>query len=368
MRIRDFKLERYFAKHEFNSPYLLCCSDCESLTIQELFQLAPEAKQDLLDLNLCYTESLGHPALRREISKLYDDVTPDQVLVFSGAEEAIFAFMNVFLEDGDHAAVQFPAYQSLFEIADSLRATVSRIELKFEDSWEFSLKRLEREITYRTKLLVINFPHNPTGSFPDLETYQQISRLAQDKGIFIFSDEVYKFLELGDRAPLPSMVDINPASASLNVMSKSFGLAGLRIGWLVCKDSELLARVAAFKDYTTICNSGPSEILAIHALRKKVKLINRNKKIIAENLRLLEEFMDDFAHKFMWVKPEAGPITLIKYLGREGASEFCQRLLEEKGVLLLPSSLYEIEDKFFRIGYGRKDFALGLEKLREFVQ
>lgn len=368
MKINDFKLERYFALHEFSSPYLLCCSDCESMTVNELYSMAPETENKLKNLSLSYSESLGHPELRYEISKLYQNISPDEVLVFSGAEEAIFSFMNVFLENGDHCAVQFPAYQSLFELANSIKTDVSLVDLKFEHGWKYSIAELEKEITYRTKLIVINFPHNPTGSFPDLDTYLKIKDIAKKTGVYIFSDEVYRFLEYGALEPLPSMCDIYENSVSLNVMSKSFGLAGLRIGWIASHDKNLLNRLAAFKDYTTICNSAPSEILAIAALKNKKTIIDRNKKIIAENLDLLDSFMADHTHLFQWVRPKAGPITMIKYLGKEGATEFCRKALKARGILLLPSTLYDIGDSFFRVGFGRKNFGEGLAALREYVQ
>src|SRR3989344_6528353 len=199
MKINDFKLERYFAKHEFKAPYLLCCSDCESLTVKDLLELEGNSEKDLSKLNLGYTESQGSLILRKEISKLYENMAPEEILVFAGAEEGIFAFMNVVLEKGDHVIVQFPAYQSLFEIAISIGCEVTKWAIEDKNNWELDINFLKDNIKKNTKAIIINSPHNPTGYQISKEKFHQILDIAKNNNLVVLSDEVYRFSEYDEK-------------------------------------------------------------------------------------------------------------------------------------------------------------------------
>ena len=198
MKLSKFKLERYFAKYEFETPYLLSSSDCESFTIEELLSFNPQSISDFHSLKLGYTESLGDPDLRSEISKLYETISMKDIIVFSGAEEGIFSFMNSLLSEGDEIIVQFPGYQSLFEVANSIGAMVIRWEMDESSDWNLNLKFLETNISIRTKAIVINNPHNPTGSLISKELYLNIIQIAKKHNLFLFSDEVYRFTEFDE--------------------------------------------------------------------------------------------------------------------------------------------------------------------------
>lgn len=367
MKIKTFKLEEFFAKYEFNVEYLLCSSDCESFSVKELLELESGALEELNKLRLGYTESLGHPILRKEISRLYEEIEKENIIVFSGAEEGIFVYMNVLLNKGDHIIVQFPAYQSLFEIANAIGCEVTKWEMTDKNDWELDLEFLESNIRKNTKCIVINFPHNPTGYLISKEKYKKIIEIAQQNDIYIFSDEVYRFLEYNQNDRLPPMCDLYNNGVSLGVMSKSYGLAGLRIGWIASKDHSLLKKIASFKNYTTICNSALSEFFAMLALRNKWFILNRNLKIIQKNLDLLDNFFKKYQNLFQWVKPKAGSIAFPKFVGNGSIDRFCMDLLKSKGVLLMPSSNYEYGDKRFRIGFGRKNMPEALLKLEEFI-
>ena len=274
MRIEDFELERFFARYEFAVRHLLCASDVQGWPMADLLALADAESAGLWrDLRLGYTEPLGHPLLRREIASLYETVTEDEVLVFSGAEEAIFVLANVLLGPGDHAIVTWPAYQSLHEVARFTGAEVTLHELRAEDGWAIDLDRLRGELRPATKLIVVNVPHNPTGAMPDAATFGALVDLAADAGATLLVDEVYRFLERDPLDRLPAGVDAGPHVVSLGVMSKSFALAGLRIGWLATHDPALLDAAARFKDYTTICASAPAEVLSLIALRARDEVL-----------------------------------------------------------------------------------------------
>ncbi len=368
MRIKDFKLEEYFAKYEFNVKYSLCSSDCESFSVDELLTLERESLDYLKDVRLGYTESLGNPILRDIISQLYSKINAEEVIVFSGAEEAIFVFMNVLLNKEDHIIVQYPAYQSLYEIANAIGCKVTKWLMDDKDQWELDLQFLESNITPSTKCIVVNFPHNPTGYLPTKDFYKNLINMAKKNNIFILSDEVYKFLEYNEAKRLPSACDLYEKGISIGVMSKSYGLAGLRIGWLATKDEALFKKIASYKNYTTICNSALSEFFAILALRNGKEILNRNLEIINNNLILLDDFFNKYEKIFTWIKPKAGSIAFPRILIEDNVEDFCLDLLKEKSVLLMPSTNYDYGDRHFRIGFGRKNMREALEKLEEYLK
>jgi aspartate/methionine/tyrosine aminotransferase len=186
MQLTPFKLERFFARYEFNAKYLLCSSDCESLSVGELLAYEPGAEEVLKRHWLGYTESTGAPSLRKEISRIYSSIQPEQVLVHNGAEEAIFLFMHATLRPGDHIIVHWPSYQSLFEIARSIGCEVTYWEARLENKWELDLDELRRNLRNNTRAIIVNTPHNPTGFLMSKEDYRALNALAQEKGILLF--------------------------------------------------------------------------------------------------------------------------------------------------------------------------------------
>jgi aspartate/methionine/tyrosine aminotransferase len=368
MPIAEFELERFFARHEFAVRYLLCASDVEGWRMDELLALADDETRTLWDnLTLGYTEAPGHPLLRAEIASLYDTIAPDEVLTFSGAEEAIYVAANVLLEPGDHAIVTWPAYQSLHEVARAAGADVTLHELRASEGWAIDVDRLRAEVTPRTKLIVVNAPHNPTGMLPDEATYREVAAIAAEAGATLFSDEVYRFLELDPSTRLPAGADVGPHGVSLGVMSKSFAMAGLRIGWLATHDRRLLDAAARYKDYLTICSSAPSEILALIGLRARDEVIARSRAITARNLGLLDGFFERRAAHLQWVRPRGGSIAFPELTAGPGIDAFAQNLLDAEGVLLAPGSLFGYPGNHFRLGFGRAGFADGLARFEAFV-
>lgn len=366
MQIPPFELERYFARYEFNVRYLLCSSDCESQSIQDLLALEPGASDRFQQHWLGYTESLGAPGLRQQISRIYTSIDADQVLVHSGAQEAIFLFMQAALQPGDHVIVQWPSYQSLYEVAHSLGCEVTFWAVREDQAWAPDLDELKHSLQPNTRLIVINSPHNPTGYQFSLETFQAINDLAQQRGILLFSDEVYRESEYDPADRLPSACDINPTAVSLGVVSKTYGLAGLRIGWIATHNTQVYTRMSHLKDYTTICNSAPSEFLAELALRHREQLAARSVSIIRSNLALLDGFFERYADRFTWVKPKAGSIA-FPHLNGADVDAFCHDLVTRAGVLLLPGSVYGDEGNHFRLGFGRRNMPEALGALEGFL-
>ncbi len=367
MHIEPFAIERYFARHEFSAPYLLSCSDCQPLTLRELLLLADEETHLLFEqLSLGYTESQGHPLLREEISQLYREIPPDCILV-TAPEEGIFVTMHALLKRGDHIIAMSPAYQSLYEIARQIGCTVTMWMPDECCGWKFNPAVLAGLVRRNTALIVVNFPHNPTGALFTREEFSTLLGIADEHSIPVFSDEMYRFLEHDPRDRLDSASDLSENAISLGGVSKSFGLAGLRIGWIATHRKDLLERIERWKDYTTICPPAPSEILALAALRAKEKIIERNRAIIAGNLPLLRHFFHTHARIMTWTEPKAGPVGFARMTGSSSAEDFCQELIEKTGVMLLPGNVFGYS-RHVRIGFGRKDMPEALERLEEYLE
>lgn len=369
MQIAEFALERYFARWEFNVRHLLCASDVEGYSMSELVALADVETRSMWErLTLGYTESSGHPLLRAEIASLYETVDAGDVLTFTGAEEAIFLSMHALLAPADHAVVMWPAYQSLFEVGRSVGAEITLVALNPRD-WSLDVDAIEAALKPNTRAIVVNYPHSPTGALIDRASMDHLTSLAEERGITLFSDEVYRYLELDEAGRLPAAVDRGTRTVSLGVMSKSFALAGLRVGWIATHDRALRQRLSALKDYTTICGSAPSEVLALMALRARERVLGRSRAIIAANLPLLDAFFARWNERLDWVRPRGGSVGFPRLLTDEpGAIDrFSSDLVRDVGVLLLPGSAFQHPGNHFRIGFGRTDMPMALERLDAFI-
>ena len=368
MRIADFALERYFARWEFAVEYLLCASDVEGYPMAELLALADAEARGLWEnLRLGYTESTGHPLLRAEIASLYEGIEADDILVFAGAEEAIFCLANVVLGPDDHAVVTWPGYQSLYEVGRAAGADLTLHELSEEDGWSLDVERLIGSLRSNTRLVVVNAPHNPTGMVPTHADWARLTGELARRGVHLLADEVYRFLEFEEADRLMAGADAFERGISLGVMSKSFAMAGLRIGWLACHDRELLARCAAFKDYTTICASAPAEILALIGLRARDEVLARSRRIVADNLALLDAFFVRRSDRLSWVRPRGGSIGFPRLLDAVPVDRFAAELVETSGVLILPGSQFGHGGNHFRIGFGRQNLPEALGRLEAFL-
>ncbi len=373
MQLPEFRLETHFARWEFAAEYHLTASDAEAMSLADLLSMATESQREAFqNLWLGYTETWGAPDLREAIANTYDDIEPSEVLCFAGASEGIFATNAVLMDPGAHAIVVTPNYQSHESLPGAL-GEVSGVPLDPDDGWSLDLDRVGAEIRPSTRLMTINFPHNPTGTILPLERYEGLIELCRHHGIHLLHDEIFHGLGPTGTEHLPFAADVYERGLSLGVTSKSMGLPGLRIGWIASKDRGLLERMEKLKHYTSICNSGPSERLAIIALQHRDEIIARNNRIIDENLPKWDTFFDRFPDRFAWTRPDGSCMGFPQYLGQDGVDEFCRRLVEEAGVLLLPSSIYRSEvgptitDRF-RLGYGRRGLDAGIAAMTEHLE
>jgi aspartate/methionine/tyrosine aminotransferase len=255
-----------------------------------------------------------------------------------------------------------PCYESLITIPQAIGTQVTSIILDSKKDWKLDLEVLRAAFRNDTKLLILNYPHNPTGTLVDRKVFDEMIDLARAKECFIFCDEVYRYMEFDEQKRLPSIADAYEKGIALNAMTKAFGLAGLRIGWLASRNNQFMQKASAYKVYLSICNSAPSEILALIALRAKEALLKRNREIILRNLTVLDEFMQRHRHQLAWVRPQSGTIAFLELLLPISIEEFAEQLVEKTGVLIMPGSIFDVPGNFFRIGFGRKNMPEILER------
>lgn len=370
--MRDFELEVFFSKWEFAAEHHMTASDAESMTMKELLEMAsPDDRAAFDDLWLGYTETQGAPDVREAIAMTYDCMDATHIQCFAGAEEGIYIAMKVLLEPADHAIVVVPNYQAAETIPLSI-CNVTGVPLREDNQWYLDLDAVRAGIRPNTRLISINFPNNPTGVVPSRDVFDSLVSICREYGLYLFSDEVYRSLESDGVKRLPQAADVYEKGFSLNVLSKSYGLPGLRVGWIASLDKGALARCNRYKHYLSICNSGPSERLAIIALKARDRILERNRGIVRRNLITLGAFFADYPKLFQWEPPDGGCVAFPRFLGRGSVENFCKRLVAEAGVLLLPASIYKSElmetptDRF-RIGCGRCNIAQGLEAIRVFL-
>jgi aspartate/methionine/tyrosine aminotransferase len=362
MRIEPFEIERFYERWEFRAELMLSSSDCESRPLAELLALEPDAEERLRSLHLGYTEVPGSPELRDAVASTYVRAEAEDVLTLAAAEEGIFIAYHALLGPGDHAVVETPCYGSAVNLARSTGAEVTLWQRRHEDGWAYDLDQLERLLRPDTRFVYVNSPHNPTGSQMSHEEQQRLIAMLRERGTVLFSDEVYRGLEHDEADRLPAACDLYEQALSLNTVSKSYGLPGLRIGWIACRDPALLERLSELKLYTTICSSAPSELLVALALRHSERLIGEARARVLENLPLLAEFIAGHGELLEWVRPAAGPICFPRVRDGRDVREWCQQTAAKDGVLLLPGYVYD-EPDHVRMGYGRAGLQEALARL-----
>lgn len=370
MKIETFALERWMTKHEVHARFDIAESGIFPMTTNDLLALElaesrAETCARLLDLRLGYSEAPGSHELRSLLAATYADTGPDEILVTTGAIEANFLLFNQLLEAGDHVVAVHPAYQQLQSVPRAIGRDVSLWELdSAPDGYRFDLDRLARLVTSRTKLIVVNSPHNPTGAVLSADDFRQVYDLAESVGAWVLSDEAYRWLEHPGHhgPPPPPMRDLGPRGISVGTFSKPFGLPGLRIGW-IAGPAELVAACWALRDYVSLSPGKLNDALAVLAFRHRDAITERARAIIGQNLTTADAWFAAHADLASWSRPRAGVLALMRYRLDLPSLELADNLAEEQSVMLAPGSVFGYEGTL-RIGVGQEPtiFAEGLER------
>jgi aspartate/methionine/tyrosine aminotransferase len=369
MDIAPFETEQFFARFEFNTPHQLCNSDCETVSVEELLRLAGRPLAALGRQRLGYGESQGGQDLRRAIASCYRFVDPDEVVVLGTPVEGIYLLGRTLLEPGDEVVVLAPAYDALINLFEHVagRDRVRQWRIRAAaGGWTLDLDELRQLLTPATRLLVVNFPHNPTGFLPTPEWQQALADLMQDRGVSLFADEMYFGLVHSGTPPIPSMADACAGAVVLSGLSKTHGLPGLRCGWLIVRDPDLRGRLMNWKYYTSICAPVLSEYLALAALEVGDVLRRRSIERIERNLTLADAFFARWPQRFEWRRPLAGSTALVGF-DVPSVTALSERLAREEGLLIQSGAMLGSDDKHMRIGLGREGFAEALERFEDWL-
>lgn len=373
--LRDFALEVHFSKWEFNARHHLTASDMESLSLRDLLALGTDADREAFEAtSLGYTETWGAPDLRTAIAATYDTMAQDNILTLAGAGEGLYALARVLLGPNDHAIVPIPNYQSAETVPAAICETTG-VQMRIEGGkWRLDIDAIKDAIRPNTRLISLNFPHNPTGALMPRADLDALITLARANGIYILCDEVYRGVELDPNLQMPQIADVYERGISLNVLSKAYGLPGLRIGWLASPDRDVLQRVERYKHYLSICNAAPAERLGMIALAAREQIFARNRALLQRNLAAFEALLADFPGLIDFSAPEGGCVAYPRYTGPGPVETFCADLIENHGILLLPAALYRSDlgatpNDRFRIGLGRdRAVADGIIALRRYLE
>ena len=368
MRINPFKIERWFAKYEFQAKYNIAESCANPLTMEEIMSMdvdfkktLTEMSREILNFKFGYTESNGTPNLRKRIQENfypYADFEKN-ILVTMGASEANYLILQNLIEPGDEVIAQLPSYNQHYEVPRALGAKVKFWELKEEKQWSQDLEDLRPLLSKHTKLVIITNPHNPTGSILDKKDLQDLIDLAEEFDFYILSDEVFKGLNLFGKDTSHRAFNLNSQRViSVSDMSKAFALSGLRLGWMV-GPQWLIESCVSYRDYTSICNVGMAEILADIALKHYKTILDRNDKIARVNYAIIEEFFKKHSEKVDHIPPAAGVLIFPKLKLNLSTHELAENLVKKHSVLIVPGSCFDME------GYFRMGFGYGTENLKE---
>ncbi|MEM3870779.1 MAG: aminotransferase class I/II-fold pyridoxal phosphate-dependent enzyme [Candidatus Korarchaeum sp.] len=368
MRVNPFLVERYMSAYEHLAEFNIAETCVAPFKLSELLRLIEreDLVEELKGLTLDYGYSEGLPELREGIARLYRKIEPDNVLVTRGAIEANFQVFYTLLEPGDKVVSIFPAYQQLYSAPESFGARVELLRLREEDSWLPDLSELER-IAEGSKLIVINNPHNPTGSVIDEATIRRIIEIAESSDSYLLFDESYHGLFLDPSHSAPSAADLSERVIVTRSFSKPLSLTGLRLGWIATRDHRVIEELKLRRDYMAISNSVLVERIAAAAMERVERIYERSLRILRTNLRVLRELIEGRDY-LDWVPPRAGSVAFPRYDLSVGSEELAVRLLREKGVFLVPGSCFGIE-KHLRIGFGARPevFEEGVRRLGEFL-
>ena len=371
MNIEPFAVEEWMNEYETSARYNIAETCVDSVSLDELFALTGESKDEFLSkfcaTRLTYGDIWGSDALREGVCRLYRTVRPDEVVLTHGAAGANHHVFCSLISAGDRVVSIMPTYQQLYSIPEAIGADVAIMHLKQENHYLPDLDELKALVTPGTKMVCINNPNNPTGALMSRELLEQIIEIARGVDAYVLCDEVYRHLTQAD-GWCESVVDLYEKGISVSSMSKVFSLAGIRMGWIATHDKAAVKAFLSHRDYNLISCGMFDDAVASLTLRHSDEMIRRNQAIVRENLAILDEWVQAHPH-FYYTKPQAGTTALVYYDYDIPSYEFCERLYHGTGSFVTPGDCFE-QPHSMRIGYACDAQTLkdGLAALADFAE
>ncbi|MFK8066942.1 MAG: pyridoxal phosphate-dependent aminotransferase [Gammaproteobacteria bacterium] len=368
MRFKLKSIPEYNKQWASYAPTPMHQSNPQPFTIHELEQLIGRIDRFEPEQKLDHSATQGDLVLREAITTLYDHSDVDRIATFAGAQEAIFCSLQALLHPNDTVAVITPVFEPLFDTAQDIGCEIQFIPLLANKHWKIDLNKLEEVINEDCKLLIINFPNNPTGAMISEEELRQIIEICDKNNCWILSDEVFRGLEYNQDDQLPSVADLYPKAISIGVISKAYALPAIRIGWINCQDESVIEHAINIKLSLSICNSLLDEKLATLVIKNHRKIWDRNRKLIKNNLEKLKEFMLKENDVFDFVLPEAGSVCFPLLKNNISASDYAEKLIKKHYLTVLPNHLFSTDQNGFRLGFGYKNNIDNLNSLVDLQQ
>ena len=370
MKIKPFAVEEWMNAWEVGAKYNIAETCVDSISMNELFELTGEDKTEFLN-HLCarrlsYGDIEGLPEFRKGVCGLYKTLNIENIVPTHGASGANHHVFYSLISPGDRVVSIMPTYQQLYSIPESYGADVQILYLSKENNYLPDLEKLRRLVTPETKMICINNPNNPTGALMSEQLLREIVEIARSADAWILCDEVYRHLSQED-GWCPSIVDLYEKGISVSSMSKVFSLAGLRLGWIATHDMSVVKSCLSHRDYNLVSCGVFDEMLAAAALKHSDKLLERSRKIVRENLQILDDWVGSEPH-VSYVKPKAGTTALVYYDLDISSYEFCEEMYKKTGAFVTPGDCFEVPHSM-RIGYayGKQDLIDGLKAISEYI-
>lgn len=370
MKIKPFAVEEWMNAWEVGAKYNIAETCVDSISMNELFELTGEDKTEFLNRlcarRLSYGDIEGLPEFRKGVCGLYKTLNIENIVPTHGASGANHHVFYSLISPGDRVVSIMPTYQQLYSIPESYGADVQILYLSKENNYLPDLEKLRRLVTPKTKMICINNPNNPTGALMSEQMLREIVEIARSADAWILCDEVYRHLSQED-GWCPSIVDLYEKGISVSSMSKVFSLAGLRLGWIATHDMSVVKSCLSHRDYNLVSCGVFDEMLAAAALKHRDKLLERSRKIVRENLQILDDWVGSEPH-VSYVKPKAGTTALVYYDLDISSYEFCEEMYKKTGAFVTPGDCFEVPHSM-RIGYayGKQDLIDGLKAISEYI-
>lgn len=341
-------LEEWMREYYFKTDIDIGSSGVESFSLGQIRKLLGITESELDNIVFDDSETLGGFGLRKAIAERYGNGDPERVIATHGSSEAIFLIMTALLNPGDEVLVLDPSYQQLFSIAKAVGCRLKFWPLRFENGFTPDVEEAKRLITDRTRMVVVNFPHNPTGASLTREQQEELVKATAAVGAYLVWDAAFAEITY-DSAPLPDPVQYERC-ISMGTLSKSFGLPGLRVGWCLAS-ANVLQRFAKLRDYTILHLSPLIELIAQRTIEQAPVVVGERLRQAYANLDILKMWCDEHREFVEWIPPRGGVCCFPRLRRISDVETFCHRLARSYGVLLVPGNCFN-KPFHVRLGFG----------------